>query len=111
MENQTQRPLPNGTAVLVLGIVSIVTCICYSIPGIICGIIALVLASKDMKLYNAAPTLYTPGSVSNLKNGRICAIIGLAFSALFFVGIIVEVCIIGVEAFTHPQDFINHFNR
>ena len=107
MENQTQRPLPNGTAVLVLGIVSIVTCVCYGLPGLICSIVALVLASKDMRLYNADPTLYTPGSVSNLTNGRICAIVGLALSAIF----LVIVCIVGAEVITHPQEFLNHYNQ
>ena len=39
--------LPNATAVLVLGILSIVTCWLYGIPGIIMGIIAIVLAQKE----------------------------------------------------------------
>ncbi len=107
MENQTQRPLPNGTAVLVLGIVSIVVCICYSIPGMICSIIALVLASKDMRLYNANPSWYTSGSVSNVTNGRICAIIGLSLSVLF----LIVICIVGVEVITHPKEFLDHYNR
>ena len=36
--------LPNATAALVLGIISIVGALCYGIVGIICGIIGLVLA-------------------------------------------------------------------
>jgi hypothetical protein len=39
--------LPNSTAVLVLGIVSIVMCLCYGIVGLICSIVSLVLYSKD----------------------------------------------------------------
>ena len=46
---QTKQPLPNATAVLVLGIISIVGCFCYGIVGLICGIIALILASKAKK--------------------------------------------------------------
>ncbi len=42
-----QKNLPNSTAVLVLGILSIVGCIFYGIPGIICGIIAIVLHGKE----------------------------------------------------------------
>ena len=49
MENQPQRPLPNATAVLVLGIIAIVGCFCDGIPGLVCGIIALVLAGKDLR--------------------------------------------------------------
>jgi hypothetical protein len=108
MENQTQRPLPNGTAVLVLGIIAIVGCFCDGLPGLVCGIIALVLANKDLKLYALDPTLYTPSSYSNLKNGRTCAIIGLALSALYFVLIIVFVFIWGAAVWTHPQDIFNH---
>jgi hypothetical protein len=102
MENQPQRPLPNATAVLVLGIVSIVVCLCYSIPGIVCGIIAVVLSSKDMRLYNADPSLYTPGSFSNLKSGRICGIIGLSLSAAYLVFIIIYIFTVGWAFLSHP---------
>jgi len=83
-----QQPLPNSTTVLVLGILSIVGCFCYGIPGIILGIIALVLHSKDKALLDVNPDLYTAGSVSNLNAGRVCAIIGLCLSALALVYII-----------------------
>ncbi len=84
-----QRQLPNSTAVLVLGICSIVTCFCAGIPGLICGIIALVLSKKDMALYNESPENWK--GYQNLKAGRICAIIGLVLSTLYliyYIGII-----------------------
>lgn len=102
MENQPQRPLPNATAVLVLGIIAIVGCFCDGIPGLVCGIIALVLAGKDLKLYNADPTLYTPSSVSNLKNGRICAIVGVSLSAVCVIILIIYVLTVGVAVLSHP---------
>jgi hypothetical protein len=109
MENQTQRPLPNGTAVLVLGIISIVVgCFCYGVAGIVCGIIAVVLANKDLKLYNADPTLYTTGSYSNVKNGRVCAIIGLSLSVVLVICWIIFFSIWGAAILTHPQDIFNH---
>ena len=79
-----KRNLPNATAVLVLGIVSILSCCCYGIIGLGFGIIALVLAKKDLKLYNENPELYS--NYSNLNIGRILAIIGVVLSAftLFF---------------------------
>lgn len=110
-QSQPQRPLPNGTAVLVLGIIAIVGCFCDGVPGLVCGIIALVLANKDMRLYNADPTLYTPNSVSNLKSGRVCAIIGLSLSALTVIIVIIELWIFGMAALTHPQDFLHHYNN
>lgn len=106
---QSQRPLPNASAVLALGIVSIVGCCCYGIPGVICSIIALVLYSKDNNLYLSAPELYTPASYSNLKTGRICAIIGLIPSILFLLFFIFMIITAGFSLLTNPQDFFNRF--
>lgn len=91
-----QQNLPNATAVLVLGILSLVfICPYLSLIGIVLGIIAIVLAGKDQALYTAHPTQYTLSSFNNIKAGRICAIIGLSIavvtfviSILFIVGII-----------------------
>lgn len=76
-----QQPLQNATAVLVLGILSLVLCVI----GVVPGIIALVLANKDLKLYNASPEVYTLGSYNNLKAGRICAIIGIILQSLLLI--------------------------
>ena len=72
--NFMQSSLPNATAVLILGIVSIIGCCFYGI-GLIAGIIGLVLASKDMKLYRANPNAYN--NYSTLNIGRILCIIGI----------------------------------
>jgi len=74
-----RHSLPNATAVLILGILSILTCCCYGI-GVILAIIALILASKDMKIYKENPEIYT--NYANLNIGRILSIIGLVLSAL-----------------------------
>jgi len=86
--NDRQESLPNATAVLVLGIISIVTCICYGVPGIACGIIALVLANKDTGRYLAEHGRYTEASYKNLRAGKICGIIGLLLSVLFLLMIV-----------------------
>ena len=106
--NPTPISLPNATAVLVLGIISIVGCFCYGIVGIVCGIIALVLGNKDLKLYKADPAMYTPGSYSNLKSGRVCAIVGLSLSAVYVIVLIIYIFVIGAAILTHPQDIFNH---
>ena len=80
-----QQPLLNSTAVLVLGIISILGCYCVGIVGLICGIITLVLASKATKLVNANPEAYSVGSVKNMKAGRVCCIIGTSLSAIYFI--------------------------
>jgi hypothetical protein len=116
MENQPsyQQPftpapiaLPNAAAVLVLGIISIVGCCGYGIVGLVCGIIAIVLSNKDLKMYKADPSLYTPGSYSNLKSGRVCAIVGLSLSALAFIFIVIYFFVIGAAILTHPYEMFN----
>ncbi len=86
--NFNQAPvLPNATAALVLGIISIVGAFCYGI-GIILGIIGLVLANKDRKLIEANPDVFSPGSISNLRAGRICSIIGIVVGTIFLIAIV-----------------------
>ncbi|XZF12845.1 CCC motif membrane protein [Chitinophagaceae bacterium MMS25-I14] len=97
------QPLPNATAVLILGILSIATCCCYGIPGVICGVIALVLASKDMKLYNTSPAAYMRGSYNNLNGGRICAIIGLIISVLYLLLVIYMISMMGWDNLGNPE--------
>jgi len=73
--NSTEMQLPNATATLVLGILSIVVCF-------ICGSVALVISNKDMALYRADPGQYSVASYNNIKAGRICAIIGIGLQVL-----------------------------
>lgn len=72
--------LPNATAVLVLGIISIVICVF----GFITAIIALVLHRKDKAIYLSNPTKYA-ASYKNSKAGNICAIIGLSLSVFMII--------------------------
>ncbi|WP_100611478.1 CCC motif membrane protein [Confluentibacter lentus] len=76
-----QQKLPNATLILVFGILSIITCCCYGIIGLILGIVAVILASKATKLYAENPELYT--GFQNVKIGKILAIIGIILSALY----------------------------
>jgi M penetrans paralogue family 26 len=104
LQPQMQRPLPNATAVLVMGILSIVTCFCYGILGLILGIIAIVLAGKDKKLYAASPDEYTLASFKNMNAGKICAIIGIILSALYLIMTVAVIAIIGTEALGNPDE-------
>ncbi len=104
LQYQIQSPLPNATAVLILGILSIVTCFCYGIFGIVLAIIALVLASKDLSKYNINPNQYAKSSLSNLKAGKVCAIVGLCLSAVYLIFIVIYVVILGLAATTVPWE-------
>jgi len=89
-------PLPNSTAVLVLGILSIVFCWGYGIIGLILGIIAISLSGKANTMYMANPGMYSANSYNNMKAGRVCAIIGTILSALFLIYIIIVLVFVGV---------------
>jgi len=101
-----QQPLPNATAVLVLGIVSLVGCFCYGIVGLILGIIALVLAGKATKLYNENPGMYSEASFKNMKAGKICGIVGLCLSAVYIVIIIIYIAILGTVLSGMPWEMM-----
>lgn len=100
-----QQSLPNATAVLVLGILSIVTCCCYGILGLILAIIALILSKKDRQLYAMNAPAYTESSFKNLNAGRVCAIIGLILSILCLLLNVVTFVIFGFGALKDPEAF------
>lgn len=89
--NNYQLQLPNSTTVLVLGILSVASCWCYGIIGIILGIVALILATKDRRRYLLEPDVYTQSSYKNLVAGRIVAIIGICLSGLFLVMVLIAI--------------------
>jgi hypothetical protein len=95
---RSEKELPNSVLTLILGIASIPLCFCYGLPGIVAGIVALAISSGDVKKYRETPELYTKASHSNLKAGRICAIIGLCLSALYFLTVIGMILFIGLDA-------------
>jgi len=96
-----QQKLPNATAVLVLGIVSIVGCCCYGVLGVIAGIVGLVLHKKDNELYQKDPALYS--DYNNLNTGRILCIIGLVISSLNLIANVVFISMFGLEALSDQQ--------
>lgn len=110
MENQK---LPNATAVLILGILSILTCWCYGIIGIILGTLALVLASKDLKTYTLSPEKFD--NYQNLNIGRILAIIGLILSILMILLVVWVISIVGLENLQDQeaarQKVLEYFNK
>jgi len=104
-----QVPLPNATAVLVLGISSIVLCWCQGIVGLILAIIALVLANKDLNLYHTNPNNFTISSYNNVKTGRTISIIGMVIAAIFLFGILIGLLFLGVNFALFPWDYIEGF--
>lgn len=101
-----QVGLPNATAILVLGIVSIPTSCCFGIVGLACGIIAMILAKRDKAVFLAMPDNYTSGSYENVKAGKICAIIGISLSSLATIYYILYFMVIGT-LISNPTLFKN----
>lgn len=93
-----KEKLPNSTASLVLGIISIVFACCCSIIGSVIGVIGLVLANKAIALHNADPNMYK--GFDNAKAGKILNIIGIVLGAIMLVvGIMQIIAAGGFEAY------------
>jgi hypothetical protein len=90
-----RQDLPNHIGILVLGIISIALCWCYGIIGLTCGIIALVMGNKAMRMHADNPDMYSEKSYKNAKAGRICAIIGTSLSMAYVLFFICYVIFVG----------------
>ncbi|MFZ4105422.1 CCC motif membrane protein [Flavobacterium sp.] len=97
MENQK---LPNATAVLVLGILSILTCCCYGFFGLILAIVGLYLTHKDLIIYNGSPEKFI--NFKQLNTGKILCIIGIVINAIMLLYFIWIIKMIGFEALQDP---------
>lgn len=82
----TQIAIPNSGGILTLGILSIVMLCCCGpfLVGPVLGIIAIAIAPGAIRKYNLNPEKYKAGSLSNIKAGRVCAIIGLSLGIILF---------------------------
>ena len=108
--NVQKVDLPNASAVLVLGIISIVGCCCSNgILGLICSIIALVMARSANNLYIANPGMYTESSYKNMNAGKICAWISLIISILLLIFLIFMISAIGIAGLTDPNVLYDYF--
>jgi len=106
MERQN---LPNATPSLVLGILSIVTCLCYGIIGLPLGIVAVVLGNKALKEYDEAPENFK--GEGNAKAGKITGIIGIVLNLLYLLAIVWLLNNIGWDALQDPGSLEQKVNE
>ncbi len=109
MENSK---LPNAIAILVLGILSIITCWCYGLFGMVLAIIGMYLTHNDLKTYNQSPEKYD--NYSLLNTGKILCIIGIIMNAIMILYIIWFIKMIGLETFKDPvllQEKLKHLQN
>ena len=90
-----KQKLPNSTLILVFGIISIVTCCCYGVLGLIFGIIAIVMSKKATALYLENPEQYS--GYQNVKTGKILAIIGVILSVIYLAVTVYFYATLGME--------------
>lgn len=95
-----KQKLPNATAVLILGILSIPACCLYGL-GLLLGIAALVISKKDLAAYKLAPDAYE--GYGNLNTGRILAIIGIVLSIIFLAFVIWAIAYFGMEVLQNQE--------
>lgn len=74
-------------ASLVLGIASLVGCMFYGLPGIVCGILAIVFGKQAQAEVQANRA--SPASQGMATAGRITGIVGLCLSVLMILAVIV----------------------
>ena len=99
--NQQLERLPNATAVLVLGICSILFgCV---LVGFVCGIVGLALAKTPMAMYRQNPQKYI--NYGALNAGRILSIIGVILGAIAIIWAIIGGLILGQSAFLFSDLF------
>jgi CO dehydrogenase/acetyl-CoA synthase alpha subunit len=88
--NQKQS-LPNASATLILGILSIV--LGCGILGLVLGIIGLVISKDGKDLYMHNPDAYS--GYGNLNAGRIMSIIGIVIGGITIIWVIFWIAVGG----------------
>lgn len=96
-----QQKLPNATLVLIMGILSIIGCCFYGIPGLIFGIVAVIFGKKDKKLHASNPDEYT--GIGNVNAGYIMGIIGIVLSVIYVLFSIWVISFFGWEVLTNQE--------
>ena len=86
-------------ASMVLGICSIVGCMFYGLPALVCGILAIYFARSAKR--DVESGVADQSSLGMISAGRICGIIGLSLGALMIVMIIAY--FVFIFAFIVPQ--------
>lgn len=96
-----QQKLPNSTMIIVLSIVGYLCC-CLAGLGIIPSAIAFFMANKSQKIYTEDPELYD--NASQIKTGRILAIVALALNVLMIIRWIYVISTGGLDAISEAWE-------
>lgn len=86
-----QMDHPKASSIQTLGIMGLIFTFLFWIVGLVLNIIALSQAGNALSEINANPGKYSQASVSKVKAGRTCAIIGLSVLGLVLVIVLLAV--------------------
>ena len=92
-----RKSLPNAGVVLFLGILSILFSALLGAPGLLTGIITLVLSRSGKRLRKETPDAFTGGSWTCIVTGRVLAVIGIVLSLLVMAVIAFAVFVLEIE--------------
>lgn len=89
LDNPYSQRCGKAIASMILGILSLMTCMFYGVPGLVCGILAIIFArqAREQVQQGQAPQF----SLDFARAGRVCGWIGIGLSALFLVMIVAYV--------------------
>tara|TARA_R110002111_G_scaffold244368_1_gene306468 strand:+ start:337 stop:678 length:342 start_codon:yes stop_codon:yes gene_type:complete len=93
MNNQTSG---KAIASMVLGIISIVTCMGYGIIGMPCAILAIIFAKKARLAIRAGTA--PPSSQGMASAGRVCGWIGVVLNSFMLIYLLVVIVILIIAA-------------
>lgn len=103
---QTKPELPNATAVLILGILSLVFALISCLFGptfivsLILAVVALALSGSGMRTHRQNPGAFS--GHGNIQAGRICAIVSLCIGGLFLLLILGYLIFVGTLITSSP---------
>jgi len=95
------KRLNNDSGVMILGLFSIFFCCFFGIPGLACGMAAILMGNRARQESKLNPSEYDPESISQVNTGWICGIIGSILSLLVIIYFIISILI----AFSNPELF------
>ncbi len=91
---KTQK-LPNANTILILSILSVITCCLYGIVGIVLAIVTLQKAKKEEQLYWESPEQYQ--SLGTIQAARVIAVIGITLSTIYLIFTLYIWIVVGEE--------------
>jgi hypothetical protein len=79
----------NYNIILALGILSIVGCWLYGVPGLIAGLVSLKYSNKVLDRVKREDKLQSVSGINKVKSARIFALTGVVLSGLYLLGLII----------------------